>query len=140
MSKCPLQRGDYLLQTGRESGWGAGEPMSDLASAPTFQSDETSLIAGLRAGSEEAFEWLLRALSPAGLLGACAYRTDDRVDAAALTQEVFVKALPGSEATIHGENRRCGRGFTAVALREASNQRRWWMRHKQQGIPIEHEI
>jgi len=27
-----------------------------------------------------------------------------------------------------------------IALHEASNQRRWWMRHKQQEIPIEQEI
>jgi RNA polymerase sigma-70 factor, ECF subfamily len=27
-----------------------------------------------------------------------------------------------------------------IALHEASNQRRWWMRHKQQEVPIEQEI
>jgi RNA polymerase sigma-70 factor (ECF subfamily) len=27
-----------------------------------------------------------------------------------------------------------------IALREASNQRRWWMRHKQQEVPIDQEI
>ena len=27
-----------------------------------------------------------------------------------------------------------------IALREASNQRRWWMRHKQQEVPIEQEV
>jgi RNA polymerase sigma-70 factor (ECF subfamily) len=27
-----------------------------------------------------------------------------------------------------------------IALREASNQRRWWARHKQQEVPIEQEI
>jgi RNA polymerase sigma-70 factor (ECF subfamily) len=27
-----------------------------------------------------------------------------------------------------------------IALREASNQRRWWMRHKQQEVPIDQEM
>jgi RNA polymerase sigma-70 factor (ECF subfamily) len=27
-----------------------------------------------------------------------------------------------------------------IALHEASNQRRWWMRHKQQEVPIEQEM
>ena len=111
--------------------------MSDLASAPTFQSDETSLIAGLRAGSEEAFEWLLARFHQP-VYSVLARTTDDRVDAAALTQEVFVKLSRGVR-NIRGESS-LRTWIYQVALREAANQRRWWMRHKQQGIPIETDL
>jgi RNA polymerase sigma-70 factor (ECF subfamily) len=111
--------------------------MGDVASAPTFQSDETSLIAGLRAGSEEAFAWLIaRFHQPVYSL--LVRTTHDRADAADLTQEVFVKLSRGVR-NIRGESS-LRTWIYRVALREAANQRRGWMRHKQQGIPIEPDL
>jgi RNA polymerase sigma-70 factor (ECF subfamily) len=108
--------------------------MDDVASATTIQSDETSLIAGLRAGSEEAFEWLIaRFHQPVySLLARTAH---DRADAADLTEEVFVKLSRGVR-NIRGESS-LRTWIYRVALREVTNQRRWWIRHKQQKIPIE---
>ena len=62
----------------------------------------------------------------------------DRDAAADLTQEVFVKVFRGV-GSFHGESS-LRTWIYRIALREASNQRRWWMRHKQAEIPIEQEV
>jgi RNA polymerase sigma-70 factor (ECF subfamily) len=59
-------------------------------------------------------------------------------DAADLTQEVFVKVFRGIRG-FHGESS-LRTWIYRIALREASNQRRWWKRHQQQEIPMEQEI
>jgi RNA polymerase sigma-70 factor (ECF subfamily) len=111
--------------------------MGNLASALTLQSDEAALVAELRAGSEEAFAWLIaRYHQP--IYSLLARTVHDRGDAADLTQEVFVKIFRGVGG-FHGESS-LRTWIYRIALREASNQRRWWMRHKQQEVPIELEI
>ena len=111
--------------------------MGNLASAMTLQSEEAALVAELRAGSEEAFSWLIAHYHQPiySLLARILY---DRADAADLTQEVFVKIFRGV-AGFHGESS-LRTWIYRIALREASNQRRWWMRHKYQEIPIEQEM
>jgi RNA polymerase sigma-70 factor, ECF subfamily len=111
--------------------------MGNLASALTLQSDEAALIAELRAGSEQAFAWLIaRYHHPIYSLLARTVR--DRADAADLTQEVFVKVFRG----VRGFNGQSSlrTWIYRIALREASNQHRWWMRHKQQEVPMELEV
>src|SRR5580693_159101 len=111
--------------------------MGNLASALTIQSEEAALVAELRAGSEEAFAWLIaRYHQP--IYSLLARTVQDRADAADLTQEVFVKVFRGV-GNFHGESS-LRTWIYRIALREASNQRRWWMRHKQQEVPIEQEI
>ena len=111
--------------------------MGNIASALTLQPDEAALIAELQAGSEEAFAWLIaRYHQPIYSLLARTVR--DRADAADLTQEVFVKVFRGV-ARFHGESS-LRTWIYRIALHEASNQRRWWMRHKLQEVPIEQEI
>jgi len=111
--------------------------MGNIASALTLQTEEAALIAELRAGSEEAFSWLIaRYHQP--IYSLLARTVQDRADAADLTQEVFVKVFRGV-GTFHGESS-LRTWIYRIALREASNQRRWWMRHRQQEIPIEQEI
>lgn len=111
--------------------------MGNIASALTLQSEETALIEELRAGSEEAFAWLIaRYHQP--IYSLLARTVHDRADAADLTQEVFVKIFRGVSG-FHGESS-LRTWMYRIALREASNQRRWWVRHKQQEIPIEQEI
>ena len=111
--------------------------MGNIASALTLQSEEAALIAELQAGSEEAFSWLIaRYHQPIySLLARTVY---DSADAADLTQEVFVKVFRGV-GSFHGESS-LRTWIYRIALREASNQRRWWMRHKQQEVPIELEL
>jgi RNA polymerase sigma-70 factor, ECF subfamily len=111
--------------------------MGNLASAITLQPEEAALIAELQAGSEEAFSWLIeRYHKPIySLLARISY---DRADAADLTQEVFVKVFRGV-GNFHGESS-LRTWIYRIALREASNQRRWWMRHRYQEVPIEQEM
>ncbi len=111
--------------------------MGNLASALTLQSEEAALLAELRAGSEEAFAWLIaRFHQPIySLLARTVY---DRADAADLTQEVFVKVFRGV-GSFHGESS-LRTWIYRIALREASNQRRWWVRHKQQQVAIDEDL
>lgn len=111
--------------------------MGNVASAFTLQTEEAALIEELRAGSEEAFAWLIaRYHQP--IFSLLARTVHDRADAADLTQEVFVKVFR-KIGGFHGESS-LRTWIYRIALREASNQRRWWMRHKQQEIPIEQEV
>jgi len=111
--------------------------MGNIAGAMRIQSEEAALIAELRAGSEEAFAWLIaRYHQP--IYSLLARTVQDRAEAADLTQEVFVKIFRGV-GNFHGESS-LRTWIYRIALREASNQRRWWMRHKQKEVPIEQEI
>jgi RNA polymerase sigma-70 factor (ECF subfamily) len=111
--------------------------MGNLASALTLRSEETALIAELRAGSDEAFAWLI-AHYHKPIFSLLARTVQDRTEAADLTQEVFVKVFRGV-GNFHGESS-LRTWIYRIALHEASNQRRWWMRHKQREVPIEQEI
>jgi RNA polymerase sigma-70 factor (ECF subfamily) len=111
--------------------------MGNLASAFTLQSEEAALIAELRAGSEEAFAWLIARFHQP-IYSLLARTVHDRADAADLTQEVFVKIFRGV-GSFHGESS-LRTWIYRIALHEASNQRRWWMRHKQQEVPIDLEM
>jgi RNA polymerase sigma-70 factor, ECF subfamily len=111
--------------------------MGNLASALTLQPEEEALIAELRAGSEEAFAWLIARFHQP-IYSLLARTVQDRAAAADLTQEVFVKVFRGIGG-FHGDSS-LRTWIYRIALREASNQRRWWMRHRQQEVPIEQEI
>jgi RNA polymerase sigma-70 factor (ECF subfamily) len=111
--------------------------MGNLASALALQSEEAALIAELRAGSEEAFAWLIaRYHQP--IFSLLARTVQDRTEAADLAQEVFVKVFRGV-GNFHGESS-LRTWIYRIALHEASNQRRWWTRHKLREIPIEQEM
>ena len=111
--------------------------MGNIASALPLQSEETALVQELRAGSEEAFAWLIaRYHQP--IYSLLARMLQDRADAADLTQEVFVKVFRGIHG-FHGESS-LRTWIYRIALREASNQRRWWMRHKHREVPMEQEV
>lgn len=110
---------------------------ANLAGASTLQSNEAALVEELRAGSEEAFAWLIeRYHQPIYSLLARTVRNS--ADAADLTQEVFVKIFRGIRG-FHGESS-LRTWIYRIALREASNQCRWWKRHQQQEIAMEQEM
>jgi len=111
--------------------------MGNVASALTLQSEESALIAELQAGSEEAYAWLIARFHQP-IFSLLARTVQDRADAADLTQEVFVKIFRGV-GSFHGESS-LRTWIYRIALHEASNQRRWWMRHKLQEIPIEQQM
>ena len=110
--------------------------LGNLASALTLNTQESALVAELKAGSEEAFAWLItRYHQPIYSLLARTVR--DPADAADLTQEVFVKIFRGI-GSFHAESS-LRTWIYRIALHEGLNQRRWWRRHKQQEVTIEME-
>jgi RNA polymerase sigma-70 factor, ECF subfamily len=111
--------------------------MGNVAGALTLQSEEAALVEELQAGSEEVFEWLI-AHYHQPIYSLLARTVRNRADAADLTQEVFVKVFRGIRG-FHGESS-LRTWIYRIALREASNQRRWWTRHQQREFPIEQEI
>ena len=111
--------------------------MGDLAGAFALQSNEAALIEELQAGSEEAFAWLITHYHHS-IYSLLARTVHDPADAADLTQEVFIKVFRGMRG-FHGQSS-LRTWIYRIALREASNQRRWWMRHKQQEISIDLEM
>jgi RNA polymerase sigma-70 factor (ECF subfamily) len=111
--------------------------MGDLAGAIALQSTEAALIEELQAGSEESFAWLI-AHYHQPIYSLLARTVHDHADAADMTQEVFIKVFRGIR-NFHGESS-LRTWIYRIALREASNQRRWWKRHKQHEIPIEQEM
>jgi RNA polymerase sigma-70 factor (ECF subfamily) len=113
---------------------GAGTAVGDLAGAIGITTEDATLVAELKAGSEEAFA-LLIAQYHLPLYSLIARSINDPADAADLTQEVFIKVFRG----IRGFNGEASlrTWLYRIALHEASNQRRWWSRHKKQEITID---
>lgn len=112
----------------------AGTTVDQLASAMAIPSEEALLIADLQAGSEEAFAQLI-ALYHQPLYSLIARSLQDPSDACDITQEVFLKVFRSIRG-FHGEAT-LRTWLYRIALREASNQRRWWTRHKRQEITID---
>ena len=111
--------------------------LGNIATALTLHTEEAALIAELRAGSEDAFSWLIsRYHQPIYSLLVRTVR--DPADAADLTQEVFVKIFRGI-GSFHGESS-LRTWIYRIALHEGLNQRRWWRRHKEQEVTIETEM
>jgi RNA polymerase sigma-70 factor (ECF subfamily) len=108
--------------------------MDNLASAVAVASDEAALVAELRAGSERAFADLI-AQYHQPLYSLIARSLQDPADAADITQEVFVKVFRNI-CTFHGDAS-LRTWLYRIALHEASNQRRWWSRHKRQEIAMD---
>ncbi len=115
----------------------AGTSLGNLVSAIGIHTEEAALIADLKAGSEEAFG-LLIAQYHQPIYSLIARSLTDPGDAADITQEVFIKVFRGIRS-FHGD---CSlrTWLYRIALREASNQRRWWSRHKRQEITIDSPV
>jgi RNA polymerase sigma-70 factor, ECF subfamily len=108
--------------------------LGDLASAIGARSEEAAVVAELKAGSEEAYAWLIGEFQKPvyGLV----YRiVSDPADAADTTQEVFLKVFRGMKH-FHGESS-LKTWIYRIALHEAANRKRWWFRHRAQETPIE---
>jgi len=114
----------------------AGIALGNIASVLSVPSEEASIVAELKAGSEEAFNWLI-AKYHQPIFSLIARTIPDPADAADLTQDVFIKIYRGI-GSFHGDSS-LRTWIYRIALREASNQRRWWGRHKRQEITIETE-
>jgi RNA polymerase sigma-70 factor (ECF subfamily) len=112
----------------------AGTAVGNLASAIGIRTEDAALVADLKAGSEEAFAVLI-AQYHQPLYSLIARSLNDPADAADITQEVFIKVFRSIRG-FHGESS-LRTWLYRIALHEASNQRRWWSRHKKQEITID---
>lgn len=112
----------------------AGTAVGNLAGVIGVHPEEAAVIEQLKAGSEDAFAWLIgRYQQP---LYSLIYRIlPNPGDAADITQEVFVKVFRGI-GHFHGESS-LRTWIYRIALHEALNQRRWWSRHQRQQVTIE---
>ncbi|HTH53723.1 MAG TPA: sigma-70 family RNA polymerase sigma factor [Edaphobacter sp.] len=108
--------------------------MGNLTSAIGITTEEAALVADLKAGSEEAFGILI-AQYHQPLYSLIARSLTDPADAADITQEVFIKVFRNIRG-FHGEST-LRTWLYRIALHEASNQRRWWSRHKKQELTID---
>lgn len=108
--------------------------MGNVASAITVRAEEASVVAELKAGSEDAYNWLIERYHQP--IYSLVYRIlSDPADAADTTQEVFLKVFRGMKR-FNGE---CSlkTWLYRIAIHEASNQRRWWFRHKSRETSME---
>ncbi len=108
--------------------------MGDFVSAIGVRAEEAAIVAELKAGSEEAYAWLIGEFQRPvyGLV----YRiVSDPADAADTTQDVFLKVFRGIK-NFHGESS-LKTWIYRIALHEAANRKRWWFRHKAHEAPIE---
>src|SRR5215467_14282825 len=111
--------------------------VGDLAGAIGVRAEETGLVAELKAGSEEAYARLIGEYHQQ-VYGLVYRMVSDPADAADTTQEVFLKVFRGIRR-FHGEAS-LKTWIYRIALHEASNQRRWWFRHKRRETTMEAPI
>src|SRR5207248_10774812 len=109
--------------------------LGDLASAIGIRSqEEAAIVAELKAGSEAAYAWLIGEFQQP--VYSLVYRmVNDPADAADTTQEVFLKVFRGIKRFNGSSSLRTW--IYRIAVHEASNQKRWWFRHKRQETSME---
>jgi RNA polymerase sigma-70 factor, ECF subfamily len=108
--------------------------VGDLAGAIGVRTQEAAIVAELKAGSEEAYDWLIGEFHQP--IYSLVYRmVADSADAADTTQDVFLKVFRGIKQ-FHGESS-LKTWIYRIAVHEASNRRRWWFRHKAKETSIE---
>ncbi len=108
--------------------------LGNIASAIAVRAEEASIIAELKSGSEEAYSWLIAHYHQP--VYSLVYRIlGDQADAADTTQEVFLKVFRGMKR-FNGESS-LKTWLYRIAVHEASNQRRWWFRHKSRETSME---
>src|SRR5215470_20205300 len=109
--------------------------LGDLASAIGARAQqEAAIVAELKAGSEEAYAWLIGEFQQP--VYSLVYRIlTDPADAADTVQEVFLKVFRGMRYFHGGSSLKTW--IYRIAIHEASNRRRWWFRHKSKETPME---
>ena len=113
---------------------GLTEAGSYAHARPELRADEAALVHALQAGSEDAFRQLITQYS--GPLYSLLMRSlADPADAADVTQDVFIKIFR-SISSFHGDSS-LRTWIYRIAMHEASNSRRWWVRHKKAEVTID---
>jgi len=110
--------------------------LGNLAGALGVSAEEATIVAELKAGSAQAYAWLIAQFQQP--IYSLVYRiVADPADAADTTQEVFLKVFRGMKHFNGGSTLKTW--VYRIAVHEASNRKRWWFRHKSREISIEPE-
>ena len=116
------------------AGMAGAANLGDFAGAIGIRAQESVLIQELKAGSEDAYAWLVGEFHQP--VYSLVYRIlTDPADAADTTQEVFLKVFRGMKH-FHGESS-LKTWVYRIAIHEASNRCRWWFRHKSKETSVE---
>jgi len=116
------------------AGMAGAASLGEFASAIGIRTQESAIILELKAGSEDAYAWLVGEFHHS--VYSVVYRIlTDPADAADTTQEVFLKIFRGMKH-FHGESS-LKTWIYRIAIHEASNRRRWWFRHKSKETSME---
>jgi RNA polymerase sigma-70 factor (ECF subfamily) len=116
------------------AGMAGAASLGEFASAIGIRTQESAIILELKAGSEDAYAWLVGEFHHS--VYSMVYRIlTDPADAADTTQEVFLKIFRGMKH-FHGESS-LKTWIYRIAIHEASNRRRWWFRHKSKETSME---
>ncbi len=105
-----------------------------VTGALEVRQEEAAIVAELKAGSEEAYAWLIAQYQPP--VYNLTYRIlNDSAEAADTTQEVFLKVFRGMKHFNGASSLKTW--IYRIAVHEASNRRRWWFRHKSKETSME---
>ena len=116
------------------AGMAGAANLGELAGATGIRAQESALIQELKAGSDDAYAWLVGEFHQP--VYSVVYRIlTDPADAADTTQDVFLKIFRGMKH-FHGESS-LKTWIYRIAIHEASNRRRWWFRHKSKETSVE---
>ncbi len=108
--------------------------LGNFAGALGIPAEEAAIVAELKAGSEQAYAWLIAQFQQP--IYSLVYRmVSDPADAADTTQEVFLKVFRGMRRFNGSSSLKTW--VYRIAVHEASNKKRWWFRHKARELPIE---
>jgi len=108
--------------------------LGNFAGALGIPAEEATVVAELKAGSEQAYAWLIAQFQQP--IYSLVYRiVADPADAADTTQEVFLKVFRGMKHFNGSSSLKTW--VYRIAVHEASNQKRWWFRHKAREMSIE---
>ena len=114
----------------------ADESTGIVQKAELVDAGESSRIRDLKAGSEDAFDWLIAQY--ATRVFRLAFRIlNDHADASDAVQEVFLKVFRGIGE--FQEESSLKTWIFRITVNTASNQNRWWRRHKERERSLDAE-
>jgi RNA polymerase sigma-70 factor (ECF subfamily) len=103
---------------------------------PAAHEEDSALVAGLRAGEECAYEILIQRFEQP-VFNLVSRLVDNPADAADVAQEVFLKVFRKVDGFRSESSLKTW--IYRIAVNEARNQRRWFVRHRGKEIGLESE-
>ncbi|HML18807.1 MAG TPA: sigma-70 family RNA polymerase sigma factor [Bryobacteraceae bacterium] len=95
---------------------------------------EAELVAGLRAGMDDAYETLIRRFEHP-VFNLISRLVDDPADSADVVQEVFLKVFRNIDSFRQDASLKTW--IYRIAVNEARNQRRWFSRHRRREVGLD---